>query len=109
MANGVLSFPFRLTPQGPAAIAPYGSDQEIDEAIAVMVLTLEGERLLTPGFGVPDPAFFGVNAGDIQTCLDEYGPEGIVISEIETEPLNETQEAASIIWSREDEDNEEED
>lgn len=108
MADGVISFPFRLTPQGTVATVAHGSELEVEEAIAVMTLTLEGERLLTPGFGIPDPTFFGLNAGDLQTCIDEYGPEGVVIEGVENEPLNDTQELSSISWSYEDEEIEEE-
>lgn len=108
MADGLISFPFRLTPQGAVATVPRGSDQEIEEAIAVMTLTLEGERLLTPGFGIPDPVFYGINAGDLQSCVEEYGPEGIVIEAVESDPLNDTQEVSSISWSYEDEEIEEE-
>lgn len=108
MADGVISFPFRLTPQGTVATVPRGSDQEVDEALAVITLTLEGERLLTPGFGIPDPVFYGINAGDIQTCLDEYGPENVVVETVDSEPINDTQVISSIAWSYEDEETEEE-
>lgn len=108
MAEGIISFPFRITAQGAVAVIGYGTDQEAEEAIAVLSLTQEGERLLTPGFGIPDPAFYGLHAGDLQTGLDEYGPEGITIDAIETEELNDTQQVATVRWSRDDDENEEE-
>lgn len=103
MAEGVLSFPFRITPQGEAAVAPYGSDQEVDEAIAALTLTHLGERLLSPEFGITDPAWNGIDPNDVQSGLDEYGPIGISVTGVEEEPVNQTQMAYVIEWSRDDE------
>lgn len=98
MADGVLSFPFRIDPQGNAAIAGYGTTQEVDEAIAVIVLTMTGERLMHPTFGIPDPAFAGLAPGDVQVALDAFGPAGVHVTSVEQEPLNETQAVAAIRW-----------
>lgn len=101
MADGVLSFPFRLTPTGAAATVGYGTDTEIDEAIAVLALTQLGERPMAPDFGVPDPAFHGIHTGDIQVGLTDHGPAGITINTITTTPATETLSRATIQWSRE--------
>lgn len=103
MAEGVLSFPFRLTPQGEAAIAPYGSDQEVREAIAALTLTHLGERLLSPEFGITDPAWNGIDPNDVQAGLDNYGPVGVTVTGVEEEPVTETQTAYVIEWSHDDE------
>jgi hypothetical protein len=100
MADGALSFPFRLTPTGSVATVERGSDAEIEEAIAVLVLTTIGERPMRPGFGVPDAAFGGLYVGDVQVGLDEHGPKGVVVLGIETTPKNNTQAVADITWSR---------
>lgn len=98
MADGVLSFPFRMDPQGHAATAPFGSNQEIDEAIAVLVLTLMGERPMNPAFGVPDPVFAGLGTGDVQVGLDEFGPAGVMVTSVEQAPLTDTESVATIRW-----------
>lgn len=103
MTEGVLSFPFRLTPQGEAAIAPYGSDQEVREAIAALTLTYLGERLLSPEFGITDPAWNGIDPNDVQAGLDNYGPVGVTVTGVEEEPVTETQTAYVIEWSHDDE------
>ncbi|WNN95981.1 baseplate wedge protein [Arthrobacter phage Hirko] len=100
MADGALSFPFRLTPTGSVATVVRGSDAEIDEAIAEAVLTIIGERPMRPTYGVPDPAFAGLYVGDVQVCLDEHGPQGVTIVSIDSTPINNSQEAAEITWSR---------
>jgi hypothetical protein len=100
MADGSISFPFRLTPTGSVATVVRGSDAEIDEAIAELVLTTIGERPMRPSYGVPDPAFAGLFVGDVQVGLDEHGPQGITVVGIETAPVNNSQAAAEITWSR---------
>jgi hypothetical protein len=100
MADGALSFPFRLTPTGSVATVERGSDAEIDEAVAVLVLTTIGERPMRPGFGVPDAAFGGLYVGDVQVGLDEHGPQGVVVLGVESTPKNNTQAVAEITWSR---------
>lgn len=103
MAEGILSYPFRLNAQGTAATTGYGTDQEIDEAIAVLVLTQIGERPLAPEFGVPDPAFAGLHVGDVQTGLDTFGPAGIQVSDVVLTPVSSTVSEADIVWNREEE------
>ncbi|QFG14839.1 baseplate wedge protein [Arthrobacter phage Lymara] len=102
MATGVLSFPFKLQADGTAATAGYGTDQETEEAIAVLVLTHIGERQMQPMFGVPDPAFSGLGAGDIQVGLDQYGPAGITVQSVTTEPVDGTDQIvrAKVAWTR---------
>lgn len=103
---GVLSFPFSLTPQGHAATTPHGSDQEIEEAIAVLTLTLAGERIMAPEFGISDPTWGSLSLNDLETGIADYGPAGVVIHSLEEEPLTETQSAYTINWSRDPVDNE---
>ncbi|AIZ01720.1 baseplate wedge subunit [Arthrobacter phage vB_ArtM-ArV1] len=100
MATGVLSFPFKLNPDGTAATVGYGTDREVEEAIAALVLTHIGERLMNPSFGVPDPVFSGLGVGDIQVGLDQYGPAGITIQSVTTEPVDGTDQVvrAKVAW-----------
>ena len=102
MADGSISFPFRLTPTGSVATVERGSDAEIEEAIAVLVLTPIGERPMRPTYGVPDPGFAGLHVGDVQVGLDEHGPEGVTVLAVTSTPHSNTQEVADITWSRND-------
>ena len=99
MSNGVLSFPFRLASDGTAVTTGRGTDAEVDEAIAALCLTHLGERLMTPGFGIPDPAYSGLHVGDVQVGLDDYGPAGIVVTAVITETVNENTDRAKIAWA----------
>jgi hypothetical protein len=100
MADGTLSFPFRFTPTGAAATVGYGTDAEIDEAIATLTLTQLGERPMAPSYGIPDPAFSGLHTGDVQVGLADHGPAGITITEVTMTPISETASHATIQWSR---------
>lgn len=100
MTDGVISYPFRLTPQGTAATTDYGSDREVEEAIAVLILTQVGERAMVPEYGVPDPAYAGLHVGDLQTGLDTYGPAGVKVSDVVLTPVNATVSEADILWTR---------
>lgn len=100
MADGAISFPFRLTPTGSVATVERGSDAEIEEAIAVLCLTTIGERRMRPSFGVPDPAYAGLHVGDVQVGLDEHGPSGVIIQSVTSTPKNNSQEVAEILWER---------
>lgn len=97
---GILSFPFRLDPTGRAATVQAGSDTEVDEAIAVLVLTNTGERPMAPQFGIPDPAFSGISISDVQVGLDQFGPAGIEVMDLEITPRSESKSDAEIRWAR---------
>lgn len=99
MSNGVLSFPFRLAPDGTAVTTGRGTDAEVDEAIAALCLTHLGERHMNPGYGIPDPAYSGLHVGDVQVGLDDYGPAGITVTQVTKETVNETTDRAKITWT----------
>lgn len=102
MADGVLSFPFRLDRQGHVATTERGSDAEVEEALAVLVMTVTGERPMTPAYGVPDPTFTGLTLSDVAAGVSDWGPGGITVVSVDTVPENETTQRATITWARED-------
>lgn len=97
---GVLSFPFRLDPTGHAATVQPGSDVEVDEALAVLMLTTLGERPMAPRFGIPDPGFAGLAASDLQVGIDQFGPRGINIASLTITPVTQEKSEASVAWER---------
>lgn len=100
MADGVLSFPFRLDRQGHVSTTERGSDAEVEEALAAMVMTVTGERLMTPSYGVPDPAFLGLTLSDVATGVADWGPGGITVVSVDATAENETTQRATITWAR---------
>ena len=99
----VWSFPFRIGGDGAIATVDEGSDQAIEEAIAVAMLTRPGERILVPTFGAVDPAFAGVEAGALQRHCDDFGPE-VVITGVTTQVRDSHTEAVTVAWEHRDAD-----
>lgn len=99
----MFSFPFRLGRDGSIATVEQNSDVEIEEALAVAMLTHPGERIQVPTFGVADPAFSGFEVGALQRhCLD-FGPD-VEITAVDVRRLDDGQygdrEEVLIHWHR---------
>ena len=103
--TGTIRFPFRLTASGQVACAPYGSKQEVNDAIVAVVLTDVGERPLSPGFGITDPVSEAINdvdmGSDIQAALSAYGFEDVNISEATVSPHSSGRASVLVQWDRE--------
>ena len=104
--SGTIRFPFRLSLNGQVACAPYGSDLEVNDAIAATILTDVGERPLTPAFGITDPVGQAINevdiAGDVQSALSTYGFEDITVLDTTLTPGPNGQATVLVQWERED-------
>lgn len=70
----MLSFPFRILPNGRAATVEQSSPQGVAEQVLHLVATRPYERPVVPAYGTPDPAFIGITAGQVSAGLDIYGP-----------------------------------
>jgi hypothetical protein len=101
----VWSFPFRLGGDGSIATVEDGSDQAVEEAIAVAMLTRPGERITVPTFGAVDPAFAGVEAGALQRHLDDFGPN-VTITSVTTSMRRPHTEEVTVAWERQEPDGE---
>lgn len=64
------------------------------------VHTRPGERPMWDDFGIPDPAYVGIDAADVQVVLDAYGPEGIIVDNSYSEPVSELLTVVEFSWSR---------
>lgn len=79
----LLSHPFRLTAGGRLATVLDGSDDATAEAVAGVVMTRRGERVLVPDFGISDPAYAGVDAAQVNGVLEQYGP-AVRVTDVDT-------------------------
>lgn len=102
MADGIIAHPFRYTTAGELVSIPDGSDDEIHQLIATTVLTRMGERLLNPLYGIPDPAFAGLDIADVQAGLNTFGPPSIQVTELANEAHGPDTAIVHIGWERED-------
>jgi len=94
-----MSFPFRLTPGGPAATVEQGSDAYIEEQLAIALLTIRGERIQVPMFGCDDPAFVGFELGNLTRHLADFGPE-VDVTEIGARRRSDDREELTVTWAR---------
>lgn len=95
----ILSHPFRLDGNGSIASVEAESDEGEAEQIAVLALTLLGERPLVPGFGIPDPAFASAYpSGALVAGLATYGPP-VRVQSVEAKPLSDTEVVVEVRFS----------
>lgn len=78
----LLSYPFRLTANGSIATVEQRSSQAAAEQIAMIVLTEKGERVMLPAFGIIDPSFDKLDAGEVALEVSLYGPK-VTITNVE--------------------------
>lgn len=94
----LLSHPFRLGPGGSIATVEQHSDQHHAEAIAVLMSTRRGERVLAPTFGTSDPAFAEVDAGELAAQVALFGPP-VTITDVDTKYLGAAGTTAETVVS----------
>lgn len=70
----ILSYPFRLWPNGSAVTVEQDTETADAEQIGVLGLTKLGERPLVPGFGLSDPVHSGFPATELAAQIAEWGP-----------------------------------
>lgn len=95
----LISFPFRLDANGAVATVDQGSDAEIEEQIALAMLTRPGERITVPTYGVNDPAFNGFLLSHLIRQVTDFGPR-VTIENVSVNKLEEGKEQVVVKWSR---------
>jgi hypothetical protein len=95
----LISFPFALDATGSIASVEQDSDAEVEQQLAVAMLTRPGERITVPTFGTADPSFAGFGIAAVQRhCLD-FGPD-VVVTAAETRLLDGDREYVTLQWAR---------
>lgn len=97
-----ISFPFRVNPSTRGvATNQDGSLAEINEAIALHVMTHPGERPMRPDFGTESMAFGpGLDQGALQLQLTNYGWAHVAILDV-TSGMPENGRVESVVtWER---------
>lgn len=94
----VISHPFRLgAADGRIATVTQGSEREVAERLAVILLTRRGERPMATQFGIIDPAFNRVEQSDIAFAVNLYGPE-IEISDVREVFINDRTLEVQVVY-----------
>lgn len=90
----LLSLPFRISPAGQAVTTEQGDDEYYRQQIATILLTVQGERLLTEELGMPDMAFDGFRHSTFQAQVEVWLPE---ISELRATVEKTTDSSQTVV------------
>lgn len=83
----VLAHPFHLDGDV-IAVVDDASDAGIAQEIAMLLATHKGERQLVPDYGITDPVFDQPDVAEINAAIATYGPEGLVVTDLDVEPVD---------------------
>lgn len=70
----LISFPFRVGPNGYVVTRDEDDSAYYAELLGVMIATQEGERELVPSFGMQDPTFTDLDAQELSMKVETFGP-----------------------------------
>lgn len=76
----LISYPFRLDPNGSVVVRPDDSTDYYAELIAALILTRPGERPQVPLFGLGDPTFTDFDAQELVYKVGLFGPPVAIAS-----------------------------
>jgi hypothetical protein len=95
-----LGHPFRLSADGSVYTVAQDSDGFLDQCIQTVAGTIVGEREMCMPYGVPDPAWHGLEADDIQAALSLFGPHDVEIKDVQTTWQSELSAHVVVNWDR---------
>lgn len=98
MPHQILGFPFRISNTGAVATIPQGGVEEGAQMVRVIVSTILGERPMAERFGIPDPAFVGVEVADIATVIRDYDLTLVEVEDVEVLHPSEGLQQAQVRW-----------
>ena len=90
----LLSLPFRISPAGQAVSVEQGDDEYYRQQIATILLTVQGERILTEELGMPDMAFDGFRHSTFQAQVEIWLPE---ITELQATVESTTDRSQTVV------------
>jgi len=93
----VLSYPVRLLPSGRIATVEQDSTDHYRELLVALALTRLGERPLVPAFGIPDPAFEGIDLASVATGAAIFGPP-VTIDDVTVTVESESVQSVTITF-----------
>jgi hypothetical protein len=97
MATNLISWPFRLAPNGNVVTRPDNTPEYYAEEIAQLVLTKENERPLVPTFGIEDPTFSFVDPRELSLKSGKFGiPVRIV--DVATQQVTENKQDVTVYY-----------
>lgn len=95
--TGLLAHPFGIGPDGHCRTVEPDSDEHYQQLLTVAVTTRPGEREMCLPYGLPDPAFRGVEPEDVQAVVDDFGPP-VTIAAVDVRTVSDTEQIANLVW-----------
>lgn len=95
----VWDFPFRLGPGGSVLAVAQDSNRDLENLIAVAVLTSPGEREQCPTFGIADPVFAGWERPALERHLLDFGPD-VDVQTVSVARRAGDREEVTVAWER---------
>ena len=89
MTTRLISYPFRLMPNGSVATLEDGTERYYAEELACLLSTRPGERVMEPEYGIEDPTFDMVVREEITAKVNTYGPP-VTITDVTSNFPNES-------------------
>lgn len=86
MVHQLISHPFRVLSNGSVATSDQGGTDSNMEQIAMFIMTIRGERVMVPEFGLRDATFGVIEPGEISTGVHIYGPPDVSIDTVDVLP-----------------------
>lgn len=90
----VLSYPFRVGTDGSLGTVDEATDQADVEEVAMVLLTVRGERPLVPAYGIEDPAFVGIRAPEVVAACTRWTP--LVVTSVDVSADGPTTQLARV-------------
>jgi phage baseplate assembly protein W len=69
-----LTFPFAVSRDGSMQTVPQDSIGDVAQSVKVIMSTVQGTRLLSPEFGIPDPEFTGIDSATVSHAVVQWEP-----------------------------------
>jgi len=98
MASSLISWPFRLAPNGSVVTRPDNTAEYYAEEITQLVTTRSGERPLVPQFGLDDPTFSFVDPQELAIKCDKFLIP-VRILDVSTKQITDGQQDALVTFT----------
>lgn len=98
MGQALISWPFRIAPNGSAVTRPDDTPEYYAEEIMQMVTTRTGERPLVPGFGVADPTFAYLDPNELAIRCDTYSIPARIV-DVETQTIGDGRQDVLVTYA----------
>jgi phage baseplate assembly protein W len=92
-----LAIPFGLDEDGAAQVVEQDTVEEVAQCVQVLLATVEGQRQFVPTYGIPDPAFVGLDEMTAEQAIADWEPRASVSISVADPPANDLQVTVALM------------